>query len=174
MSDSDTGGVGQAPPGPAARGRLRSPRSAAIIAVARAVCIAAGLVTASCLPPPDERPTTGASVVLACGLLTVALVFGWKVRAIKRSPYPRPRAVDGPAATPVLFLVLFAGTDALYFTLTTCSTVSMLPMAGGLLLVGVAARVPAGTVQAGPHRKRREAPAHPQSGTGHPEPEARS
>ncbi|MFF8884028.1 two pore domain potassium channel family protein [Streptomyces flaveolus] len=174
MSDSDRGGVGQAPPGPAARGRLRSPRSAAIIAVARAVCIAAGLVTASCLLSPDERPTTGASVVLACGLLTVALVFGWKVRAIKRSPYPRPIAVDGPAATLVLFLVLFAGTDALYFTLTTGSTVSMLPMAGGLLLVGVAARVPAGTVQAGLHRKRREGPAHPQSGTGHPEPEARS
>ncbi|MFJ9201050.1 hypothetical protein [Streptomyces flaveolus] len=79
-----------------------------------------------------------------------------------------------PAATLVLFLVLFAGTDALYFTLTTFSTVSMLPMAGGLLLVRVAARVPAGTVQAGLHRKRREAPPHPQSGTGHPEPEARS
>ncbi|MEV5514284.1 two pore domain potassium channel family protein [Streptomyces flaveolus] len=135
--------------------------------------IAVGLVTASYLLPLDERPTTGASVVPACGLLTVALVFEREVRAIKRSPYPRPRAVDGPAAT-LLFLVLFAGTDALYFTLTTFSTVSMLPMAGGLLLVGVAARVPAGTVQAGPHRKRREAPSQPQSGTGHPEPEPRS
>jgi hypothetical protein len=174
MSDSDTGGVGQAPPGPAARGRLRSRQRAAVVAVARAVFIAVGLVTASYLLPLDERPAAGASAVLACGLLSVALVFGWEVRAIKRSPYPRPRAVDGLAATLVLFLLLFAGTDALYFTLTTCGTVSMLPMAGGLLLVGVAARVPAGTVQAGLHRKRREAPAQPQSGTGHPEPEARS
>ncbi|MFF9498021.1 two pore domain potassium channel family protein [Streptomyces flaveolus] len=135
--------------------------------------LAVGLVTAYYLLPLDERPTAGASLVLACGLLSVALVFGWEGRAIKRSPYPSPRAVDGLAATLVLFLLLFAGTDALYFTLTTCSTVSMLPMAGGLLLVGVAARVPAGTVQAELHRKRREAPAHPQSGAGHPEPEAR-
>ncbi|MER7193813.1 hypothetical protein [Streptomyces flaveolus] len=124
MSDSDTGGVGQAPPGPAARRRRRSRRSAAVVAVARAVFIAVGLVTAYYLLPLDERPTVGASVVLACGLLTVLLVF------------------------------------------------SMLQMAGGLLLVRVAARVPASAVQAGLHRKRREASTRPQSGAGRPEPES--
>jgi hypothetical protein len=170
------------------------------------VFIAVGLVTAYYLLPLDERPTAGASVVLACGLLTVLLEFWWEVRAIKRSPYPRLRAVEGLAATLVLFLVLFAGsyyllgrsvpesfsepltrTDALYFTLTTFSTVgfgditarsqtgrvlSMLQMAGGLLLVGVAARVLASAVQEGLHRKRREASAQPQSGPVRPEPES--
>jgi hypothetical protein len=100
----------------------------------------------------------------------------------------------------VLFLVLFAGayylldrsapgsfsesltrTDALYFTLTTFSTVgygditahsqtgrvlTMLQMAGGLLLVGIAARVLAGAVEAGLRRQRHEPSAQPRSGTG--------
>lgn len=69
-------------------------------------------------------------------------MFCWEVRAITRSPFPRLRAVEGLAATLVLFLVLFAAsyyllersepgsfsetlyrTDALYFTLTTFATV---------------------------------------------------
>lgn len=100
---------------------------------------------------------------------------------------PRLKAVEALAATLVLFLVLFASayylldraspgsfteplsrTDALYFTLTTFSTVgfgdiaarsetgrvmAMLQMAGGLLLVGFAARVLASAVQAGLRRK---------------------
>lgn len=62
-------------------------------------------------------------------------------------------------------------TDALYFTLTTFATVgfgditarsqtgrvlTMVQMAGGLLLVGVAARVLASAVQAGLSRQHRE------------------
>lgn len=206
MSDTDTGDAGRAPPGPAARGRRRCRRGAAVVAVARAVFIAVGLVTAYYLLPLDGRRTGGASVLLACGLLTVLLVFGWEVRAITRSPHPRLRAVEGLAATFVLFLVLFAGayyllgrsapesfsepltrTDALYFTLTTFSTVGfgditarsqtgrvllMLQMAGGLLLVGVAARVLASAVQAGLHQQRREPSAPPRSGAGPAEREA--
>ncbi len=190
------------------RRRLRPRRWAAVVAVARAVVIAAGLVTAYYLLPLDKRGTAGASALLACGLAAVLLVFGWEVRVIARSPHPRLRAVEALAATLVLFLVLFAGayylldrsapdsfsepltkTDALYFALTTFSTVgfgditarsqtgrvlTMVQMAGGLLLVGVAARVLASAVQAGLRRQRRDPSAEARSGTdtGTPDKEA--
>ncbi|WDT92732.1 two pore domain potassium channel family protein [Streptomyces sp. SCSIO-PteL053] len=161
-----------------------------MVAVARAGAVAVGLVTAYYLLPLDERLTPGTAVLLTSGLLAVLLVFCWEVRAITRSPFPRLRAVEGLAATLVLFLVLFAAsyyllersepgsfsetlnrTDALYFTLTTFATVgfgditarsqtgrvlTMVQMAGGLLLVGVAARVLASAVQAGLSRQHRE------------------
>jgi hypothetical protein len=168
--------------------------------------VAAGLVTAFYVLPLDERGTAGASALLVGGLAAVLLVFGWEVRAIVRSPHPRLKAVEALAATLALFLVLFAGayylldrsspgafsepltrTDALYFTLTTFSTVgfgdiaarsqtgrvlTMLQMCGGLLLVGVAARVLAGAVQAG--LRRRRTPLEQPSGTraGTPDQEA--
>nr|WP_308377995.1 potassium channel family protein [Streptomyces sp. ISL-98] len=162
------------------------------MAVARTVCVAAGLVTAYYLLPLDERRTGAGSALLAGGLLAVVLVFLWEARAIVHSPYPRLKAVEALAATLALYLVLFAGayyllerstpgsfsepltrTDALYFTLTTFSTVgfgditarsqtgrvlTMLQMAGGLMLVGVAARVLAGAVRAGLRRQGREPP----------------
>ncbi|WP_151482292.1 potassium channel family protein [Streptomyces albicerus] len=167
-------------------------RRAAAVAVARAASVAAGLVIAYYLLPLDGRGTAGTSALLACGLLAVVVVFVWEVRAIVRSPHPRLKAVEALAATLVLYLVLFAGayylldrstpgsfsepltrTDALYFTLTTFTTVgfgditarsqtgrvvTMLQMTGGLLLVGVAARVLAGAVRAGLRRQGREPP----------------
>ncbi|HET9379608.1 MAG TPA: potassium channel family protein [Streptomyces sp.] len=197
MSDAGSGGPGRATSGAGAAGgplrRLRL-RPGVAVAVARPVCVAVGLVAAYYLLPLDEQRTPGASAVLAGGLLAVLLVFGWEVRAITRAPYPRLRAVEGLAATVVLFLVLFAGcyymlgrsapgsfseplsrTDALYFTLTTFSTVgygditarsqtgrmlAMLQMAGGLLLVGVAARVLAGAMETGLKRRNRRNPQH--------------
>ncbi|MFI6370247.1 potassium channel family protein [Streptomyces sp. NPDC050546] len=154
----------------------------------RAALIATGLVTVYYVLPLDGRSTgTGTSVLLACGLLLVVLVFWWEVQAIAHSPFPRLKAVEALAATLVLFLLLFAGTyfllehsnpgsfsepltktDSLYFTLTTFTTVgygditarsqtgrvlTMLQMVGGLLLVGVAARILAGAVQAGLRRR---------------------
>lgn len=202
MSDPSTARADRARSGPDARRWrrwLRPRRCAAIVAVARAVLIAVGLVTAYYLLPLDERGTVGASALLVCGLMAVLLVFGWEVWAIVRSPHPRLKAVEALAARLVLFLVLFAGayylldrsapgnfsepltrTDALYFTLTTFSTVgygditarsqtgrvlTMLQMAVGLLLVGVAARVLASAVQAGLRRQRGEPTAQPGSGT---------
>lgn len=178
-------------------------RKDAVVAGARPVAVAAGLLTAYYLLPLDERRTAGASAALACGLLAVLLVFGWEVRAITRSPYPRLRAVEALAATLVLFLVLFAGayymlgravpgsfsepltrTDALYFALTTFSTAGfgditarsqtarvllMVQMTGGLLLVGVAARVLAAAVRTGLRRQRRPhhgEPPNPRPRTG--------
>ncbi|MDX3488460.1 potassium channel family protein [Streptomyces sp. ID05-18] len=191
MSEETSGGSrGGTSSGPIPDGEHRSRRGAAVVAVVRAVFVAVGLVTAYYLLPLDERLTAGTAVLLLSGLLVVLLVFCWEVRAITRSPFPRLRAVEGLAATLVLFLVLFAvsyyllersepgsfsealnRTDALYFTLTTFATVgfgditarsqtgrvlTMAQMAGGLLLVGVAARVLASAVQAGLNRQHRE------------------
>lgn len=207
MSETQTGSRDGAASGRAARGPSGSRHRAGLVAVARALFVAVGLVTAYYLLPLDERLTAGTSLLLLCGLVAVLLVFCWQVRAITRSPHPRLRAIEGLAATLVLFLVVFAGsyyvlgrsapssfseplsrTDALYFTLTTFTTVgfgditarsqpgrilTMAQMAGGLLLVGVAARVLASAVQAGLERQRGETPAPPRSGTG-PTPERKS
>jgi ion channel len=162
------------------------------MSIARAVGLATGLVTAYYLLPLDGRGTARTATLLTCGLLVVVLVFLWEVRAIVRSPSPRLKAVEALAATLALYLVLFAGvyylmersspgsfsepltrTDALYFTLTTFTTVgfgdivarsqtgrvvTMLQMVGGLMLVGIAARVLAGAVRAGLRRQGREPP----------------
>ncbi|GHA34261.1 metal transporter [Streptomyces purpurascens] len=76
-------------------------------------------------------------------------------------------------STPGSFSEPLTKTDSLYFTLTTLTTVgygdivarsqtgrvlTMLQMAGGLLLVGVAARILAGAVQAGLRRRGDEPP----------------
>ncbi|MGW7284075.1 potassium channel family protein [Streptomyces sp. NPDC054847] len=179
--------------------RLHPGQRAAVAAVTRALLVVAALVTAYFLLPLDERGTTGAATLFACGLLAVLLVFAWEVRTIAHSPYPRLKAIEALAATLGLFLVLFAGayylldhadpgsfsepltrTDALYFALTTFSTVgfgdisarsqagrvvTMLQIAGGLLLVGVAARVLASAVQAGLRRQRHGPPAEPGAGS---------
>ncbi|WP_122618112.1 potassium channel family protein [Streptomyces sp. Tu 4128] len=200
MSDRTSGGRGRGASGPASRGALRSRRRAALVAVVRALLVTVGLLTAYYLLPLDDRLTAGTAVLLVCGLFAVLLVFCWEVRAIMHSPHPRLKAVEGLAATLVLFVVLFAGsyylldrsapgsfseplnrTDALYFTLTTFTTVgfgditarsqtarilTMAQMTGGLLLVGVAARVLAGAVQAGLNRQRRESTVSQHFGAG--------
>ncbi|MET7456470.1 ion channel [Streptomyces sp. NPDC005574] len=189
MEDPEAAGKGPAPSGTAPV-RGRTGRRAAALALARALGVTVGLLTAYYLLPLDENVSGGTSVLLVTGLVAVALVFVWEVRAIVRSSHPRLKAVEALAATLVMYLVLFASgyyllerstpgsfsepltrTDALYFTMTTFSTVgygditarsqtgrvaTMFQMAGGLLLVGVAARILAGAVQAGLRRQGRE------------------
>ncbi|TWV31272.1 two pore domain potassium channel family protein [Streptomyces misionensis] len=162
---------------------------AAAAACARAVGIVVALVVAYYLVPLDTRSTTGTVLLLVCGLLAVLLVFGWEARMILRSPHPRLKAVEALAATVALYLVVFASlyhvlehdapgsftepltrTDALYFTLTTFTTVGfgditarseasrvavMCQMVCGLLLVGVAVRLLAAVVDAGLRRRGR-------------------
>ncbi|MGW4820252.1 potassium channel family protein [Streptomyces sp. NPDC004227] len=168
------------------------PRSAAVLVLARSVLVTAGLVTAYYLLPLDGRASATTVILLGLGLVGVALFFAWEVWAIARSPYPRLKAVEALAITLPLFLLLFAGayhlldhsdpssftepltrTDALYFALTTFTTVgygditarsqtgrvpAMLQMTGGLLLVGVAARVLTGAIQAGLRQQHRDRP----------------
>ncbi|MFC9927094.1 potassium channel family protein [Streptomyces sp. NPDC127190] len=153
----------------------------------RACAFAAVLVTGYYLLPLDRPRTSGAALVLLVGLLAAAGIFAWEVRTIVRSPYPRPRAVEALIVTVALYLVSFASgyylleqsepgsfsegltrTDALYFTLTTFSTVgygditarsqagrmmTMVQMTGGLVLVGVAARILAHAVETGLTRR---------------------
>ncbi len=81
-------------------------------------------------------------VVLVVGLLILLVISTWQVRAILGARYPALRAAEALAITVPLFLLLFASayfvmeqgspasfshsltrTDALYFTVTTFSTV---------------------------------------------------
>ncbi|MFI9150451.1 potassium channel family protein [Streptomyces sp. NPDC053367] len=183
--DSGKGETAEAAPRPDPL--LHPGRRVTTLTLVRASLIAAGLVTAYYLLPLDGTDSAGTAALLACGLLAVVVLFLWEVRTIARSSYPRLRAAEALAATLTLFLVLFAGTyflleqstpgsfsepltrtDALYFTLTTFSTVGfgditarsqagrvviMLQMAGGLVLVGVFARILAHAVQTGLRRQ---------------------
>ncbi|GLX50675.1 metal transporter [Streptomyces hygroscopicus subsp. hygroscopicus] len=160
---------------------------AAAASCARALAILTGLVVAYYLVPLEAGTTLATAVLLLCGLLAVVLVFGWEAWMITHSPHPRLKAVEALIATVGLYLVVFASvyhiiehdtpgsfsepltrTDALYFALTTFSTVGygditalseagrvtvMCQMVCGLLLVGVAVRLLAAAVEAGLRRK---------------------
>ncbi|MGI5429695.1 hypothetical protein [Streptomyces sp. CA-179760] len=64
-------------------------RRAKIAVLVRAALIATGLVIVYYVLPLDGRGTSsGTSVLLACGLLLVVLVFWWEVQAIAHSPFP--------------------------------------------------------------------------------------
>ncbi|MHB9861017.1 potassium channel family protein [Streptomyces sp. YIM S03343] len=202
MSDPTAVGPDRDRSGPDAHGPRRQPRPgrrAVAEVVGRAVLISAGLVTAYYLLPYDERTSAGAWTLLVLGLTAVVLVFLWEIRIIVHSPYPRLKAVEVLATTLVLFLVLFAAvyelldhstpetfserltrTDALYFTLTTFSTVGygditarteagrvvvMAQMTVGLLLVGVAVRVLVSAVEEGLRRRQPEPPEQPEAAT---------
>jgi voltage-gated potassium channel len=94
--------------------------------------------------------------LLGLGLLGLAGVVTWQVRAVLRSRYPALRAIEALAAAIPLFLLLFAvayvlladvqpqafseplsRVDALYFTITVFSTVGF----GDIVPVSDAARV---------------------------------
>ncbi|WP_405526338.1 potassium channel family protein [Streptomyces canus] len=165
----------------------RPGRRASLLAVARSIGMATGLIVAYYLLPMDESFDAGTIAGLVLGLLALTALFLWQIRAIARSRYPQLRAVESLAALVTLFALLFATsyflleratpgsftepltrTDALYFTLTVISTVgfgditahtetarvmTMIQMVGGLLLVGVAARVVVKAVETGQRRQ---------------------
>ncbi|HEX3205078.1 MAG TPA: potassium channel family protein [Propionibacteriaceae bacterium] len=92
---------------------------------------------------PITGPLDGSAAVrLVVGLLILAGVVTWQIRAVLRSRYPGVRAVEALAAAIPLFLLVFAAaylrmadtdagafseplsrTGALYFTITVFSTV---------------------------------------------------
>lgn len=118
-------------------------RRAVIFAVLRALLTAAVLVALYYLMPLDGRDTAAATVVkLTLGVVVFAGLMAWQVRAITESDTPGLRALEGMFVAVPLFLVSFASTyfmmsradvsnftspltrtDALYFTVTTFSTV---------------------------------------------------
>lgn len=118
-----------------------SGRRAVLRTVLRTVFVIAGLVTAYYELPMDKPFAGGYAAALVLGLLLIALLLVWQVRAITRSPHPRLRAVDALSASVPPFLLLYstayflmergdAGTfaqplsrtDALYFAMTVFST----------------------------------------------------
>lgn len=91
--------------------------------------------------PLSDRSDAATVVLLVVGLVTVAAVLAWHVRAIIGSNYPRMRAIEALALAAPMFLLLFAAayflmarssttnfgteltrTDTLYFSVTVFST----------------------------------------------------
>ena len=112
------------------------------MAVLRVLLTTTALMVLYYLLPLDRPWDTGTAVRLLVGLLVFAGVTAWQVRAISGAGYPALRAAEALGLIVPLYLLLFASTyfvmerasaanftepltrtDALYFTVTTFSTV---------------------------------------------------
>jgi voltage-gated potassium channel len=159
----------------------------------RSLATTAALVALYYLLPLDHIKSV--ALTLAGGLLILVAVTVFQVRAIIGARYPALRAVEALAGTVPLFLLLFASayfamarispanfsahpltrTDALYFTVTTFSTVGFgditavsqsarlvvtAQMLLDLLILGLGIRVFIGAVQLARHQ------AHPATDPG--------
>ena len=176
--------------GPAKRRQLVA------LALLRSLATATVLVALYYLLPLDRIPSVPLGVLLAIGLVILLSVAAWQVRTIVGAKHPTVRAIGALATTVPLFLLLFATTyflmartspasfsdhltrtDALYFTVTTFSTVGYgditavsesarlvvtAQMILDLLLLGLGIRVFIGAVQRGRQRPRPD-PADPGS-----------
>jgi voltage-gated potassium channel len=156
------------------------------VALLRSLATAVVLVALYYLLPLDRLTSVPLGVLLAIGLVALLAVASWQVRTIISAKYPTVRAVGALATTVPLFLLLFAAayylmaktspssfsdhltrTDALYFTVTTFSTVGFgditavsqsarlmvtTQMILDLLILGLGIRVFIGAVQRGRQR----------------------
>ena len=138
-------------------GPRRAQRRRVIFGLLRAVGVAAVLIALYYIAPLDHL--TGQSLVaaLVLGLLFLAAMTAFQVRAILRAAHPAVRAIEALATTVPLFLLLFAATyflmsqgspsnfnvpgltrtDTLYFTVTVFATVGF----GDIFPVSQAARL---------------------------------
>jgi voltage-gated potassium channel len=131
-------------------------RGRVVLGLFRALATAVVLVALYYLLPLNH--VKDVPVTLAVGLVILAAVIAYQLRAIVRAKYPAVRAVVALAATVPLFVLLFASvyfvmaqaspanfglhqltrTDALYFTVTVFSTVGfgdITPVSQGARLV---------------------------------------
>ena len=164
------------------------------LGVLRSLTTAVVLVALYYLLPLDHLAAVPLAVILIVGLVVLLAVAAWQLRLVLRARYPGVRAGEALATTVVLFLLLFASayfvmaraspanfsthhltrTDALYFTVTTFSTVGYgditaasqaarlvvtVQMILDLLALGLGIRVFLGAVQLA--RQARPAPASP-------------
>lgn len=200
-------GTGPLGPGPSRAGGagITSPAAALgpakrrwLIAVAllRSLGTAVVLVASYYLLPLDHIPSVPLEVLLAIGLVILLAVASWQVRSIISAKHPTVRAIGALATTVPVFLLLFAATyflmaktspasftdhltrtDALYFTITTFSTVGYgdisavsesarlvvtAQMILDLLILGLGIRVFTGAAQRG-HQRVQPDPADPGS-----------
>jgi hypothetical protein len=164
------------------------------VALLRSLATAVVLVALYYLLPLDRIPSIPLAWLLAIGLVVLLAVSSWQVRSIISAKHPAVRAIGALATTVPLFLLLFAATyflmaktspasfsdhltrtDALYFTVTTFSTVGFgditavsesarlvvtAQMILDLLLLGLGIRVFIGAVQRGRQRANPD-PADP-------------
>jgi Ion channel len=155
-------------------------------AVVRPALFIIGVLLLYYVLPLWDRHTRSTAVSLVLGLVLVTVVLAWQIRKISTSRYPRVRAIEALSLSAPLFLIVFATTyfataqgdpasfsqtlnrtDALYFAVTTLSSVGfgdivpvtqvarvmvMIQMLGDLVLVGIVARVILGAVQSGLRR----------------------
>jgi hypothetical protein len=160
----------------------------------RALVTVSVLVTAYYVLPFDKLSDATSVIVLIFSLLAVTLIVGWEVRGIVRAQYPGIKALEALALTAPLFLLLVATayyllerstptsfsqpltrTDALYFTVTTFSTVGygditaksegarimvMIQMLADLVILGFGVKVIFGAVQMS---RQRQTPPQPES-----------
>ena len=181
---------------PAAALRPAKQRRLTALSLLRSLATASVLVALYYLLPLDHIPSMPLGLLLAIGLVILLSVAAWQVRTIIGAKHPTVRAIGALATTVPLFLLLFASTyflmvrtspasfsdhltrtDALYFTVTTFSTVGYgditavsesarlvvtAQMILDLLALGLGIRVFAGAVQRGRQRPRPD-PADPGS-----------
>jgi voltage-gated potassium channel len=108
----------------------------------RALVTAVVVVVLYYVLPLDRWPDNYVFALLVIGVVLLAVMIAWQVRAIVDSDYPSIRAVQALASTTPVFLLLFASTyfilsmddtgmftepltrsDALYLTVTIFATV---------------------------------------------------
>jgi voltage-gated potassium channel len=182
--------------GPAAALTPAKRRRLIAVALLRSLATAVVLVALYYLLPLDRITSVPLGVLLAIELAALLAVASWQVRSIISAKHPAVRAVGALSTTVPVFLLLFAATyflmaktspasftdhltrtDALYFTVTTFSTVGYgditavsesarlvvtAQMILDLLLLGLGIRVFIGAVQRGRQRPRPD-PADPGS-----------
>ena len=168
-------------------------------ATARASATAAVLVTLYFVLPMSGRVGDPALLLLLAGFVVLIAVIAWQVRAIIRSSYPGLRWVQAVVVSIVSLLLMFASVyyvmgqvdpsnftqhltrvDALYFTVTTFSTVGfgdisassqparivvIVQIITDLIVLGTVAKLLLGAVNWGRERHQRgdgkEANTHP-------------
>ncbi len=113
-----------------------------VLGVLRSLASAVVLVAVYYVLPLEHLASVPLAVILVVGVAVLLAVAAWQLRLILRARYPGLRAGEALATTVPLFLLLFASvyfvmaraspvsfshpltrTDALYFTVTTFSTV---------------------------------------------------
>ena len=128
----------------APKGPLTARRRRWLIArgLLRALATTVVLVVLYYVLPLESRSDTSVFVVLLVGVVLLAAMISWQVRAIESSDFPAIRAVQSLASATPFFLLLFASTyfllssgddamfsepltrsDLLYFTITIFATV---------------------------------------------------
>lgn len=117
-------------------------RRVVLFAIARSLAVAFALLSVFYAIDFDWPPIAQVGIAAAVATAFVSGVFAWQVRSVAKADLPEVRAVEVLASSSVLMVVLFASlylslsnddsgafseslnhTGALYFTLTTLTTV---------------------------------------------------